>query len=463
MNKMADAAASSARKEKAAIASIYASAALALAKLVAGLLSGSLALLSEAGHGLIDTFATILTYFAVREAGKPADEEHHYGHAKMESLAALSETGMLLALASFVLIEAVNRLQESVHVDASWIVFAVLGLSIAIDGLRWHGLAKIAREESSEALAADALHFSSDMVSSTMVALGLAATRFGFVRGDAVAAIAVALFIGLAGYRLARRTVDSLLDAAPAGMSAQVREIVATTPGVIGIEAIRLRPAGAHIQGEVIVDVARSTPLERVADMKTRLAERLADALPKANITLTANPKALDDESILEQVLLVAARRRLPVHHVTVQKLAGVTAVSLDLEINGALPYGAAHEIASGLELAIAQEIGSGIEVETHIEPLQLRELSGTDAPEALRLAIENSLKATAAQRGKVCDIHDLRARNTAAGLVVNYHCRVDPRLSVDEVHELVDPLDRAARAVHPEIVRIVGHAEPLL
>ena len=205
-------------KEKAALASIAASCALTLAKFVAGFLSGSLALLSEAGHNLIDVGMTIITFYAVRVAGKPADEEHNYGHGKVETVAALGETGFLLALSAFILIEAVNRLTEGgTHVKANVLAFAVLIVSIIVDISRARILSRVARETKSDALAADVLHFASDIVGSSIVLLGLVAARFGFAQGDTIAAIAVAIYIAIAGYRLARRTIDTLIDAAPQG------------------------------------------------------------------------------------------------------------------------------------------------------------------------------------------------------------------------------------------------------
>ena len=450
-------------KERAAITSFLASALLALAKLAAGLLSGSLALLSEAGHGLIDTGATLLTWLAIRESSKPADDGHHYGHAKMEPLAALVETGLLLALAAFVLIEAVQHLVwPGLPVEATPLAFAVLGVSVVVDAVRWRNLAAIARQTKSDALAADALHFSSDLVSSVFVIIGLLLARAGFPQGDALAALAVSLFIGIAGYRLARRTIDALVDAAPQGLSEQVRKIVGDVPGIAEIPAIRLRPSGGEVLGEVIVGVSRTLPLERVAQIKAEAEKRLALVLPEASLTITANPVALDDETVLERVLLVAARRRLAVHHVTVQDIDGVKAVSLDLELDGKLTHGAAHDIASALEMAIEAEIGGAFEVETHVEPMETLELAGVDAPAAVKIAVRDSLKAHAAAGNAISDPHSVRVRQTAAGLVVNYHCRISAALSVDEVHAHVDALDRAVRAEHPEILRIVGHAEPL-
>lgn len=449
------------RKERAALASIAASALLSIAKLGAGLLSGSLALLSEAGHGLIDTCATVLTWLAVREAGKPADAGHPYGHGKIEAMAALAEAGMLIALATFVAIEAVKHLLHPEPVEATAIVFATLAVSALVDATRARALTKIARETGSEALAADALHFTSDLISSAFVAFGLLATRLGYPQGDAAAALLVSIFIAVAGVRLARRTIDTLVDAAPLAMTEAVRGIVAGDPGVADIEAIRLRPAGGGVLGEVIVGVPRTLPLERVADIRTRLGAAIAAAHPETKVTVSANPVTMDDETAIERVLLAAARRRLPVHHVTVQEIGGVKSISLDLELDGALPHGEAHGLATGLEAAIREEIGAGIEVDTHIEPLETRELDGQDAGPEACAAMAAMLRRSAEAGGVLDDVHSLRVRATPAGWVVNYHCRVDPALSVKAVHEAVDALDRAARLEHGGIARIVGHAEP--
>jgi len=451
-------------KRKAAAASIAASAFLAIAKLAAGLISGSLALISDAGHAGLDTSATILTYFAVRWGDMPADEDHHYGHAKVEGISALAETGVLMALAIGVAFVAVRRLLEGVgtSLHADWLAFAVLGVSIVVDLVRWRALRRVASQTASEALAADALHFGSDLLSSSLVLIGLAATRFGFAQGDAVAALAVAMFIAVAGVRLGHRTIDALLDAAPKGASQYIRSVIEAVPGVVAVEGLRLRRSGAQILGEVEIAVSRTLPIERAEELRNEVTQALALASPQANLTISAAPRALDSETVRDRVLLIAARRRLSVHHVTVQDLEGHKAVSLDVELDRRLTHGVAHEIASGLELAIRDELGQELEVETHIEPLDFEERVGADAAPEQAEAIARSLAHHAEESRLITQVHGVRARRSQAGLVVNYHCRVSGQLSVEAVHEAVDLLDRAVRADFTDIARIVGHAEPL-
>ncbi len=450
------------RKSRAALLSIFASAAIALGKLVAGLMTGSLALLSEAGHAALDTGATIVTWLAVRAADKPADEEHHYGHGKFESAAALVETGLLFVLAVAVAVEAVRHLmQGGGEVVATPLAFGVLAMSIVIDFTRWRALSRIARETGSDALAADALHFSSDLVSSLFVTAGLLAALYGFRHGDALAALAVAAFIAVAGYRLGRRTLDALLDTAPKGLAGEVRGLAARIPGVVDVGELRLRPVGPQIFGEIEVTVPRTLPLERVAEIKTAVAEAIRREHAGASVTVTTEPVALSDETVRERVMLIAARRHLPVHHVTIQEIGGELSISLDLEVDGRLSLKAAHEVASTLEAAIRDELGPAIEVETHIEPMEMRQLAGEDAPADAVASIAAALRTHAAETDIVRDVHNVRVRQTPAGLVVNYHCRVDPALDVSTVHAAVDHLESLVRAEHPRICRVVGHTEP--
>jgi cation diffusion facilitator family transporter len=450
------------RKQRAALASVFASAALSLAKLAAGLLSGSLALISEGAHNVLDTGSSALTFFAVREADKPADEEHPFGHAKIEAVAALVQTGFLAVLSVAVAFEAVRRMGgEAPKVDANALALGVVLVSVAVDFVRWRALSKVARETKSDALAADALHYSSDLVSSLLVLIGLAATRFGFVHADALAAIGVAVFIAIASFRLGRHTIDALVDTAPKGLADRLRRAIEAVPGVASIDTIRLRPSGAQIIGEVGIFVSRTLPLERVAVIKGDVARRIDAEWPQTALTLTANPVALDDESLLERVQLIATRLRFAVHHITIQEVDGRKCVSLDMEVDGRLSLVEAHELATRLETAIEDEVGPDIEVETHIEPMETREIHGRDAASALIVRITQTLSDNAALRGQLRNIHDVRVRHTPGGYFVNFHCSCDAKLSVDAAHDEVDALERSLRAAFPDIIRIVGHAEP--
>ena len=450
-------------KERAALVSIAASAGLTAAKAAIGLLTGSLAILSEAGHSLIDLVATVLTYFAVRISGKPADAEHQYGHGKVESVTALAETAFLFVLAAVVAFEAAQRLlgERTVAVEATPAAFVIVAASIVVDFLRARQLDRVAKRTMSQALEADALHFRSDMVSSIAVLVGLIGVALGYLRADAAAAIVVAIFICVAGWRLGRHTIDTLTDAAPAGVSERIAAIARSVPGVVTVERVRARPAGAVLFVDLSVGVSRTLPLDRVTAIKERATRAIRAALPEAEVTITTEPRALDDETVRERVMLIARNRGLAVHHVAVQAIADRLSVSVDLEVDGMLALAAAHDVASRLEESIREELGPKVEVETHIEPLPAIVLAGRDAPPARVRAIGEALAALASEVSGLGEMHDVRVRETADGEIVNFHCRLDPAVTVSSAHELVDVVERGLRRRFPTIRRVIGHAEP--
>lgn len=449
-------------KEKAALSSIVASACLAAAKFTAALTSGSLALLSDALHSLLDVGATILTYFAIKIGARPADERHPYGHGKVEAVSALIETGLLFVVALYIAFEAISRLWTGGHeVPPSILAFVVLIVSIIVDYFRSRTLLRIARETKSQALEADALHFSSDLVSSILVLLGLIASAYGYPQGDLVAAVGLSAYIGFAGYRLGKRTIDTLMDAVPKGLSERVREIVLAADGVAAIDNVRVRVVGPEIFAEVGIGVARTLAQDRVTAIKEGVVSALRAEYPGASVVVTTTPRALDDETILERVLHVAAVMRRPVHHVTIQHVGEKLSVSLDLEVDGRLRLADGHAIASQLETAIEDELGAGVEVEVHLEPLEVQALDGAPVPEAEAQQISDVLVAQARNDPVISNIHFVRVRRTAGGLVCNYHCYVDPDRSIHEVHEHIDAFDREVRRRIPHIMRLVSHAEP--
>jgi cation diffusion facilitator family transporter len=450
-------------KERVALGSIGASAALTIGKAVVGVSTGSLAILSEAAHSLIDFAATFMTYFAVRIADKPPDEEHHYGHGKMESVSALAETALLFVLSGIVAWEAGQRLFDG-HgnaVEATPTAFAVILASIAIDFLRAHALSRVAAATSSQALEADALHFSSDMWSSAAVLLGLVGVRFGYDGADSAAAIVVALFVYLAGWRLGRRTIDALMDTAPEGVAERIATVARRVRNVVSIERVRTRQVGDTVFGEIEVGASRTLPLDRVETLKSDIEAAVKATLPHAQIGVSVIPRALDDETVMERVMVIARNRALAVHHVTVHAIAGKLSISLDLEVDGALSFAAAHDIADGLEAAIRDEFGPTVEVETHIEPLQMTGLAGREAPAARIAAIKTALAELATASEILRNIHDVRVRDTSNGQIVNFHCDVDPASTVATIHDAVDGIERGLRRRFPAIRRVIGHAEP--
>jgi divalent metal cation (Fe/Co/Zn/Cd) transporter len=230
---------------------------------------------------------------------------------------------------------------------------------------------------------------------------------------------------------------------------------------VVAVERVRVRPAGDTLFVDLNVAVSRTLPLDRVKAIKAQIESAVRAEFPKGETAVNIEPRALDDETVLERVMVIARNRAHAVHHVTVQSIGGRLSVSLDLELDGSLTLGRAHEIASGLEQAARDELGPEVEVETHIEPLQPNDLAGRDAPAERVAAVRGALASLAAEFGYVRDVHDVRVRETSDGEIVNFHGYADPGLTVSDVHDKIDELERALRQRFPSIKRVVGHAEP--
>jgi cation diffusion facilitator family transporter len=450
-----------ATKSRVAAISIFASAGMATAKFVVGIAIGSLALISEALHSSVDVIATVVTWMVVRVSDLPADKEHHYGHGKLESLSALGIIAMLYVLAGGILVESYSRLREGAPPPTlSAIPFIVLLLDIAVNFWRARALQRAARETRSQALAADALHFGSDVLGSVAVIIGLALSGLGYAWGDAAAAVGVAIMIAMLGLRLARSTVETLIDRAPEGASEKATAAIRAVPGVVGVERLRVRMVGSTHFIDAIVQVPRTYPIDRVEEIKRKAQAAVAKTLEDADLTFTAVPVARDNESVRERIMVIARNSGLAVHHVTVHDLGGKLTVSIDLEVDGDMALTAAHDIAQGLERSIRDEFGEDVEVDTHIEPLEPELPHGTDAAPARVETIRAALSRFATD-GAIHDIHSVRVRDTDAGEIVNFHCRAAPSMSVIKVHENVDEIERALRRAFPTVKRVISHAEP--
>ena len=452
----------SAIKQRVAAISIAASASMATVKFVVGIAIGSIALISEALHSSVDVIATVITWIVVQISDKPADAEHHYGHGKLESLSALGVIALLYILAGGIVVEAYSRLRDGAAPPTlTALPFVVLVIEIAVNFWRARALHRTAMDTKSQALEADALHFASDVLGSFAVIIGLGLSAFGYVWGDSGAAIAVAVLIALLGLKLGRRTIETLLDQAPEGASEKAERAIRAIPGVVDVERLRVRMVGARHFVDATVQVPRTYPIDRIDAIKQKAQAAVGEALDDADLTFTAIPVARDNESVRERIMVIARNSGLAIHHVTVHDLGGKLTVSIDLEVDGEMPLNKAHDIAHTLEHAIRDEFGADVEVDTHIEPLEPELPHGEDADSARVDVIQQTLTKLAARSGAIGDVHNVRVRNTATGEIVNFHCRATPSMSVIDVHDKVDEIERGLRRAFPSVKRVISHAEP--
>ena len=266
-------------KKRVALISMVASGGLSLAKFVAALLTGSLGMLSEAIHSLVDMTATIVTWFAISWGDKPADHDHHYGHAKIENVAALFESFLLVGTAIFIAYEAIKRLLNGhADVEVTWWATAILIISMFIDFNRSRALRKTAKATSSAALAADAQHFEADMWSSLAALIGLVGVWYGWQWTDAVAGLLVSIFIATIGWKLGRQTIATLLDKAPEGATVDIRRLAEHMSGVLRVEQLRVRPVGSALFVSLTADVPRMMAITDIVALKDNLARETAGA-----------------------------------------------------------------------------------------------------------------------------------------------------------------------------------------
>jgi cation diffusion facilitator family transporter len=293
-----DSAVAQREKSLVALSSVGAAVLLTSMKVVVGLATGSIGILSEAAHSGIDLVAALMTFWAVRVSSRPPDQDHLYGHGKIENFSALFETGLLLATCVWIAYEATKRLVlGGTHVEATVWSFLIMAVSIIVDVSRSRALANTARKHRSQALEADALHFSTDVWSSAVVLVGLAGVWFShrsglewLARADSVAALGVAGIAALVSVRLGRKAVDDLLDAAPTGLLERIARAAEDVEEVITVSQVRVRRSGPKTFADVILQVARGLPVERAHEIAHRAEDAIHAAVLDVDVMVHTEP-----------------------------------------------------------------------------------------------------------------------------------------------------------------------------
>jgi cation diffusion facilitator family transporter len=455
-------------KQSVALSSVLAACLLTTLKIVVGVMTGSLGILSEAAHSGLDLVAAVVTYLSVRVSDKPADSRHPFGHGKIEHLSAFLETALLLVTCAWIVLEAGRRLFfHEVRVDPSVWAFGVMLISITIDLFRSRALSRVARKYHSQALEADALHFSTDVYSSTVVILGLALVWIAESQGlpwlrhaDPLAALVVAGIVVYISLRLGKKTVDALVDAAPAGTSAQIAEAIASVPGVLNQDRIRVRESGNRLFVDLRLTLESNIPFEHAQSVVDVVEAKIHELFPHADVVVHAAPREPTAENLVQRVRSIAHRGNFLVHDVTAYEIDGRINVNLDLEVDPGLTMEEAHAQATRLEGEIQREVAEVTEVNVHIEPLPLAVESGAEA-RGVDSEMERQLSEIARDTPGVLDCHSVEAYRVGESVVVRLHCTVDSSLSVAQVHDITEELSFKFRKTFPQISKINIHPEP--
>ncbi len=459
-------------KKVAALASVGTAVVLVSLKVFLTVATGSLGILSEALHSGLDLIAAIITYLSVRVSDQPADERHLYGHGKVENFSAFVETGLLLLTALYVIYEAFARLLfRGAHLHPSLLAIGLLLFMAFLDVARSRALGRVARKYGSEALEADALHFSTDVWSTTVVIFGIACAWVGERMGipwlslaDPIAALGVAGMIIWVGSRLGLRTLDALLDAAPAGLQERIAQAVNGLEGVLGTERIRVRRAGQHHFVDVTISVPRTASIEQVHATSDAVERRIAEIVP-ADVMVHMEPRAPTGEHLFDTIRATAQRRGLAIHELSAHQLDGRLFVELHLEVDEQLSLREAHRRASELEEDIRRETHSDAAVNIHIEPL------GTDIANAdqtqselkeLSRKVEHHINGLRREYRELVDCHEVRVRQVENKILVSCHCAMDGSLPITQVHDVTAVLEGRVKEKFPQIFRVTIHPEPV-
>ena len=457
------------RAEKRAVAgnSVLAAMAVTVLKIVVGATTGSLGILSEAAHSGLDLIAAVVTFLSVRVSDKPADADHQYGHGKVENFSAFIETGLLLLTCVWIVYEAVRRLFfHRVEIEPSVWAFAVLFVSMAVDFWRSRALGKIATKYDSQALEADALHFSTDIWSSGVVVVGLALVALGRAYGlewlrdsDPVAALFVAGVVVYVSSRLARRTVDALLDAAPAGVRTKILAAVKNVDGLLEVDRVRIRRAGNRYFADLSIGLARNVTFQRSEQVADAVTSAVHDVLPDADVVVRSVARPAQRENIFDRVRAVATRHNLNVHDISVQDLSGRLHVEQHLELDEQLSLKDAHDQVSLLEAEIRRDVPEISTILTHIESEPATIETGDKV--VRDAALEKKLKEVATNFPEVLDVHDVEVKHVRGRLYVSCHCTFSDDLPLSRVHDISTEMEIHFKQEAPELFRVLIHPEP--
>src|ERR1700732_433894 len=459
-------------KKRAALLSVGSALVLVSLKTFLVVRTGSLGVLSEALHSGLDLLAAIITFLSVRMSDQPADEKHPYGHGKFENFSAFVETGLLALTALYIVYEAFDRLFfHNVHIQPSLTAILVLLIALSIDITRARALGRVARKYSSDALEADALHFSTDVWSTIVVIAGIGLVWTGETwnfpwlnYADALAGLTVAAVILWVGAQLGRRTLDGLLDAAPRVVQQQIAKAVARMDGVLDVDRVRVRRAGNRHFVDATVSVTRTASLEQVHALSAAIEKRIGEIVP-SDVMVHAEPRAPQGEHLFEAIRAVAQRMGLAIHDVSALQQAGQLFIELHLEVDENLSLRDAHRQATELQEGIRRVRDGSTAVNIHIEPLG-KHIATPDAGigemEQLSQLVEDFINTLPTEYDELVNCHNVRVRQVEHHILASCHCTMKGGLPITQVHDVTAALEDRVKEKFPQIHRVTIHPEPV-
>lgn len=452
----------SAEKRRAALSSVSAALFLTTTKLIVGLTTGSLGILSEAAHSALDLMAAGMTFFAVRAADKPPDIQHHYGHGKFENLSALFETLILLLTCFLIAQEALERLlYKRVHIEVNFWSFAVILMAIIVDYTRSRILFRAARKHNSQALEADALHFSTDILSSSVVIVGLIGSSFGFNYADPFAALGVSMIVAFISVRMGKKTIDVLVDRSP---STEVTETLLNTVkninGILSVKNFRARLSGGKVFVDMSVELPRSLPFEKAHQIMDEIERKVKKIRHDADVVVHAEPVQTDLESVVDKVRLSADSSLTNIHDIEVYETKDGYQIDLHLDSEANDDMETAHEKSKNLENEIRKNVPGVNQIFVHIDQHHTEPQRASIVSSDNYKLVEEVMSMIKNEKD-IVECHNLSLTQSNSGLRVAAACKFKGNLTINEIDDIIKRLTNNLQARYPDITKVVIHQEP--
>ena len=444
-----------------ALASVVIGVGLVVAKLVVGLLTGSLGILSEAAHSFLDLAASTFTLLAVRTSRKPADREHPYGHGRTENLAAFAEGMLLLFIAGLIAFEAIRRLVGGgPPVDPTGYAFALVVATIVIETVRAFVMRRVGRAVASDAMLADSTDRVADVLANIGVLVGLAGVRMGLVWADAAAALVVAVIIVRAAGLLAWRSGDILIDRAPAGAEDQLRDAIRNVDGVREVRSVRVRRSGPNLLGDASIATGRMLSVEAASALADAVKARAGEVLPGLDLYVAVEGQRQEGD-LVERIHAAAARDGAvrDLHNVTVEREAdGSLHLTMHAKLPGDQTLAKAARTSRALERAIRTELPGVNRIDIHLEPMEPDVVPGQDVT-ARNAQLASRMRELVESHPEVKRLVDVELSNRHNRIHAHVVAEVNGDISLENAHRVESELEEMLRREIPEVHEVVARA----
>jgi cation diffusion facilitator family transporter len=457
-------------KKWAALSSVVAIVFVTCMKFIVAILTGSLGLLAEAAHSSLDLVAAAVTYFAVKVSSHPADSLHTYGHGKVENLSALFEAVLLLVTCAGIFYEAINRLFfKQVVVESSIWSFLVMGTTVIINITRSRQLTKIAKKHNSQALEAQALDFTTDTWSSSVVIVGLILVFVAqnyhiawLAKGDSIAGLFVAGLVSYISIKLGRRAIGELMDEVPENLQDEIAK-AAKLAGVEEVRQVRVRRSGSDHFVDLVLAVSRSLTASQAHEITEKVEKAVQVIIPYSNVMVHVDPIRTADEDLAETIHILASQYNLGAHNIHIEEVDNRSTLLVHLDVEDNLQVEEAHALATVFEEAVQKAYPWLDKVITHLEPKYRSSGAATGPVTHQEKLLKDIINQLPKSTGIECNVHEISIYQLAGQKMdVSFHCSVHGEITVARAHEITEKMENTLRDQLTDLGQILIHIEPL-